>query len=91
MQHLPILPILIPLLTAALLLLPPFQTMLSRQRWFSGASLLLLVLVSAFGLYESAFGATNFYLLGNWPQPFGIVLVHDRLAAMFVLLTAVLA
>jgi multicomponent K+:H+ antiporter subunit D len=91
MQHLPILPVLVPLLTAALMLLPPFQAKLSRQRWFSGAGLVLLVLVSLLGLNESLGGATSFYLLGNWPQPFGIVLVHDRLAAMFVLLTAVLA
>ncbi len=91
MQHLPILPILIPLLTGALLLLPPFRTMLSRQRWFSGGGLVLLVAVAGLGLYQSTFGVTSFYLLGNWPQPFGIVLVHDRLSAMFVFLAAVLA
>jgi multicomponent K+:H+ antiporter subunit D len=91
MQHLPILPVLVPLLTAALLLLPPFQAKLSRQRWFSGGGLVLLLLVSVLGLIESSTGVSSFYLLGNWPQPFGIVLVHDRLAAMFVLLAAVLA
>jgi len=91
MQHLPILPIIVPLLTAALLLLPPFQARLARQRWFSGVGLVLLLLVSVLGLAESAAGGTSYYLLGNWPQPFGIVLVHDRLAAMFVLLTSVLA
>ena len=31
------------------------------------------------------------YLLGNWPAPFGIVLVLDRLAALMLLLTSVLA
>ena len=30
------------------------------------------------------------YLLGNWPAPFGIVLVLDRLSALMLLLTAVL-
>ena len=36
-------------------------------------------------------GDTLVYNLGNWPAPFGIVLVLDRLAAMMVLLTSVLA
>ena len=31
------------------------------------------------------------YLLGNWPAPFGIVLVLDRLSALMLLLTSVLA
>lgn len=36
-------------------------------------------------------GDTLVYNLGNWPAPFGIVLVLDRLSAMMVLLTSVLA
>ncbi len=36
-------------------------------------------------------GDTLVYNLGSWPAPFGIVLVLDRLAAMMVLLTSVLA
>ena len=31
------------------------------------------------------------YLLGNWPVAFGIVLVADRLSAMMLVLTGVLA
>ena len=31
------------------------------------------------------------YLLGNWPAPFGIVLVLDRLSALMLVLTGVLA
>ena len=31
------------------------------------------------------------YLLGNWPAPFGIVLVVDRLSALMLLLTGILA
>jgi multicomponent K+:H+ antiporter subunit D len=30
------------------------------------------------------------YALGDWPAPFGIVLVVDRLAAAMTLLTAIL-
>ena len=36
-------------------------------------------------------GATGVYLLGNWPAPFGIVLVLDRLSALMLVLTAILA
>ncbi len=36
-------------------------------------------------------GETLVYRLGNWPAPFGIVLVLDRLSAVMVLLTALLA
>jgi hypothetical protein len=36
-------------------------------------------------------GRRRVYRLGDWPAPFGIVLVLDRLSALMVLLTAVLA
>jgi multicomponent K+:H+ antiporter subunit D len=36
-------------------------------------------------------GLAGVYRLGNWPAPFGIVLVLDRLAALMVLLTSLLA
>ncbi len=39
----------------------------------------------------AAGGETHVYELGDWPAPFGIVLVLDRLSAMMVLLTAALA
>ena len=36
-------------------------------------------------------GSIEVYELGNWPGPFGIVLVLDRLSALLLLVTAVLA
>ena len=33
----------------------------------------------------------NVYRLGDWPAPFGIVLVLDRLSALMLLLTSILA
>ncbi|MBX9843339.1 MAG: monovalent cation/H+ antiporter subunit D [Xanthobacteraceae bacterium] len=36
-------------------------------------------------------GVAGVYRLGNWPPPFAIVLVVDRLAALMVLLTSLLA
>ena len=39
----------------------------------------------------AAGGETHLYRLGDWPAPFGIVLVLDRLSALMVLLTSILA
>src|SRR3546814_9877838 len=33
----------------------------------------------------------NVYLLGDWPAPFGIVLVLDKLSALMLMLTSILA
>lgn len=90
-QHLMIAPVVIPFITAALTLLYD-----ERQRraklglsLVSCASLILI----GIALLERTKGEseTSFYLLGNWTAPFGIVLVLDRLSAMMVLLTALLA
>jgi len=89
-NHLPILPILIPALTGALLLLPFFQNSIQRQRALSLAATLLTLLIAIL-LFRSSSGATTHYLLGNWEQPFGIVLVADRLSTLLVLLTAILS
>ncbi|WP_306519913.1 monovalent cation/H+ antiporter subunit D [Rheinheimera sp.] len=91
MQHAVIFPILLPLLTAALLLLPPLQASLTKRRWLSGLGLFLLLLSALFGLWQSGAGVQTFYLLGNWPAPFGIVLLQDKVSALFVLLSTVLA
>src|SRR5690606_27976141 len=60
-------------------------------------SVLALLVVSvallrmAHGDGELDDGRIAVYLLGNWPPPFAIVLVLDRLSAMMLVLTAVLA
>ena len=36
-------------------------------------------------------GVTGVYRLGDWPAPFGIVLVADRLSALMLLLTSLVA
>lgn len=51
----------------------------------------LLLGVALFNAGMAASGETFVYRLGDWPAPFGIVLVLDRLSALMVLLTAVLA
>ncbi|HET6469710.1 MAG TPA: proton-conducting transporter membrane subunit, partial [Geminicoccaceae bacterium] len=90
MNHWIIVPIVLPALVAPLIVLAA-QHDLMLQRCFSGASVVALLLV-AVGLWiGAASGAPQAYELGAWPPPFGIVLVLDRLSALMVLLTAVLA
>jgi len=90
MSHLLLLPILIPLLAGALLLLF-YAAPLALQRWVSGLSSLLLVLVGYALLIQASTGDYSSYALGNWAPPFGILLVLDRLSALMLALTAGLA
>lgn len=90
MTHLPILPILIPAFAGFLLLLLqraplPLQRMVSLTAAALGLAAALWMFAAAAG------GGPVVYELGAWPAPFGIVLVVDRLSALMVLLTAILA
>src|SRR5690606_22522402 len=94
-QHLLIAPIVVPLLAAALQLLAGER----RQRLvatLSMASCLALVGVAT-ALLLAAAGqggdtvTTAVYRLGDWPARFGIVLVGDRLSALMLLLSSVVA
>jgi multicomponent K+:H+ antiporter subunit D len=89
MSHLPILPVVLPALTAVALLLSR-RMAIATQRAISILSMLALVGVAATLVAESAGGTPIPYYLGDWPAPFGIVLVLDRLAALMVALTAVI-
>ena len=85
-----IVPVAVPAITAALLVLV-MRYSLSSQRILSGIATALQLAV-AIGLYIWAGdGEPRAYLLGNWPAPFGIVLVLDRLAATMLLLSGLLA
>ncbi|RBI87542.1 monovalent cation/H+ antiporter subunit D [Rhodosalinus halophilus] len=90
MSHWIIAPVLLPAIIAGLLVLS-MRHHLGLQRVFSlgGAGVLVAI---AMGLAaQAASGAVGVYELGGWPAPFGIVLVLDRLSALMVLLTTVLA
>jgi multicomponent K+:H+ antiporter subunit D len=91
-DHLIIVPVLLPLVTGAFLLL--FD---ERRRVFKAtvnliATALLAATATALLVQANASAAaTGVYLLGNWPAPFGIVLVLDRLSALMLVLASVLA
>ncbi len=89
-DHLPILPVVIPALAAPFALLA-----MRRQR----ALALGIALVSSLAQLACALalmarvsdGTILAYAVGDWPAPFGIVLVADRLAALMLVLVAALA
>lgn len=90
MQHLPILPIILPLLVGALLLLPPLGNSLERQRLVALLTALALIVFAVLLLQVAHTQGTQLYFLGDWTPPFGILFVADRLSALMVLLTSVL-
>ncbi len=88
-EHLAILPILIPVVTAALLLLPVFANGKIARRVLSSVGF-VATLICALGLALQVQYGPQLYQLGDWPAPFGIVLLADRIAATLVILTSVL-
>ena len=64
---------------------------LDASRFVSLGSCLTLVAIAAALTAHASGGTVESYALGDWRAPFGIVLVLDRLSAMMLLLTAVLA
>jgi multicomponent K+:H+ antiporter subunit D len=89
-DHLPILPIAIPALAA------PFALLVMRRRRGLGIgislmSCLALLAIALMLMAGASDGTIRAYAVGDWPAPFGIVLVVDRLAAMMLVLTACLA
>lgn len=102
-NHAPVLAVLLPAFTAVLLLLLGDHDGMSalggghgtsRLRWRRRLALgsTALGLVMAVGLvWRASGGELTVYELGEWPAPFGIVLVVDRLSALMVLLTALIA
>ncbi|WP_243369234.1 monovalent cation/H+ antiporter subunit D [Microvirga solisilvae] len=93
LNHLVIVPILLPLISGAVMLL-----LAERRRVLKGAigiastfALLIvaIILMRQADMTPPGSGVTT-YQLGNWPAPFGIVLVLDRLSALMLVLTSVL-
>ena len=93
MPHLIVAPILLPMATAALMLLlgdtrRPLKALVGVLSCALGlaVSIALLLWVQ----HGDGPHAVGIYLPSNWPVPYGITLVVDRLSAMMLLLTSVL-
>ena len=88
-DHLAILPIVLPLAAGAItLVVDEGRLALKAAISLVAATLLVAVGLALVGLTESS--SVTVYRVGDWPAPFGIVLVVDRLSAALVLLAAVL-
>lgn len=95
-EHLVIVPILLPLIAGALqLFLDNRGRKLKAALSILATCALLVISVLLLRFTDADDGASEgriaVYLLGNWPPPFAINLVLDRLSAMMLTLTATLA
>ncbi|QXE07181.1 monovalent cation/H+ antiporter subunit D [Paraburkholderia sprentiae WSM5005] len=90
MNHVLLLPILIPLFCAGLIVALPLRAK-RLQRALNVAASVALLPVACLLMARAAQGEVVSYALGAWPAPFGIVLQLDRLGALMLVLTAVLA
>lgn len=95
LDHLAILPILLPLAVGAFMLLFDerrrlLKMVLSLFTVFALLAIAITLVVMGMLPGDDRWSTIFVYPLGNWPPPFGIVLVVDRLAALMLLLTALL-
>lgn len=86
MPHLMVAPILLPMLTAAVMLLLGEGRRPAKLVLGLGSGLMGLALSAALLGWVEAHGVVA-YLPGNWPAPFGIALAVDRLSAGMLVLT----
>ncbi|SEA29822.1 MULTISPECIES: monovalent cation/H+ antiporter subunit D [Acidovorax] len=94
MPHLILAPIALPLLTAALMLLLREEQQRLKLVLNMLSTALGLLVALALLLWSNQPGATSgmgVYLAANWQAPFGIVLALDRLSAMMLVLTSLVA
>lgn len=90
MSHWIIVPVVLPLLSGIALLFAA-RYGLTFQRVLNAAATAALVPLGIALLAFAAEGNYQVYALGNWSAPYGIVLVLDRLSALMLLLTALVA
>jgi multicomponent K+:H+ antiporter subunit D len=92
MNHLAILPVLIPLLGAAASLFVEHRRIgTTVQRSVAWVSMLATLAAAVALVMRAGEGEVLVYLLGDWPARLGIALMVDRLSALMVLVTGLLA
>ncbi|MCO5102162.1 MAG: monovalent cation/H+ antiporter subunit D [Burkholderiaceae bacterium] len=93
MPHLIVVPIVLPLATAALMLFVAERRRRLRAALNVCSCVAALAVAIALLLVvdERGAAAVGVYLPANWPAPFGIVLALDRLSAMMLVVTGVIA
>ena len=84
-------PVVLPLATGALLLLFDERRHALKAAVNVASTLTLVACGDRACCGSPMLPSTQVYALGDWPAPFGIVLVADRLSAVMVLLASVLA
>lgn len=88
-MNLLVFPILVPLVTAAIMLMAPTRAVLQRRLALAGSTALLASGVALFTHVDG--GGIQVLQVSGWPAPFGITLVADLLAALLVLAVGVVA
>lgn len=97
--HRPVFSILLPAFSAFILILIGHPSLdsnkhkkrLQARRWISGLATVLGLLLAIDLVMQADSDQITSYYLGEWAAPFGIALTLDRLSAMMVLLSYVLA
>lgn len=95
--HLPVLPVLLPALTAIVQLWlgadagQRGELRLRMARWIGLLSLLAGAFLSFWLVQITDRGDILVYRVGDWPAPYGIALVIDRLSALMLALTSAVA
>lgn len=84
-----VVPIVLPAVMAALIVLAVRHDIFLQRVFSITATVALVVLSLSLVIFANGHDP-EMYALSDWPAPFGIVLVLDRLSAMMVLLTSLL-
>ena len=91
LSHLMIVPIILPLVTAAIMVLLGEQRRRIKSLLNVTATSTGLIVAIAIMRRADGDGGMGVYLASNWEAPFGIVLVADRLSALMLVVTGVVS